>query len=95
MHLRLLGVLLVLSFGVVACGGGSTPSQAPATQEAAPAATVDPATAATVAGKITLEGTPPANAPSALASDGRTQASETKQASAKAGFFAATHRMPS
>src|SRR6187455_2092640 len=70
MHLRLLGVLLVLSFGVVACGGGTTPpSQAPATQEAAPAATVDPATAATVAGKISLEGTPPANAPIRMNAD--------------------------
>ena len=70
MHLRLLAVLFVLSFGVMACGGGEPPAQAPATQEpaAAPAA-VDPATAATVAGKITLEGTPPANAPIRMNAD--------------------------
>ena len=71
MHLRLLAVPFVLSFGVVACGGGTEPpAQAPATQEpAAPATTVDPATAATVAGKIGLEGTPPANAPIRMNAD--------------------------
>jgi len=72
MHLRLLAVLLVLSFGVAACGGGSTPpAGTPATQEptAAATATVDPATAATVAGKISLEGTPPANAPIRMNAD--------------------------
>jgi len=73
MHLRLLAVLLVLSFGVAACGGGSQPpaAEAPATQEsAAPAASsVDPATAATVAGKISLEGTAPANAPIRMNAD--------------------------
>ncbi len=72
MHLRLLAVLFVLSFGVVACGGGTEPpAQAPATQEpaAGPATTVDPATAATVAGKISLEGTPPANAPIRMNAD--------------------------
>ena len=71
MHPRLLAVLLVLSFGVAACGGGAAPAQAPATQEpaAAPATTVDPATAATVAGKISLEGTPPANAPIRMNAD--------------------------
>jgi plastocyanin len=72
MHPRLLAVLLVLSFGVAACGGGSQPpAEAPATQEsaAAPATTVDPATAATVAGKISLEGTAPANAPIRMNAD--------------------------
>ncbi len=68
MHLRLFAVPLVLSFGVVACGGGEPPAQTPATQEA-PATTVDPATAATVAGKISLEGTPPANAPIRMNAD--------------------------
>ena len=71
MHLRLLAVLLVLSFGVVACGG-SEPAPAPSTTpepSAAPATTVDPATAATVAGKISLEGTPPANAPIRMNAD--------------------------
>jgi plastocyanin len=69
MHLRLLAVLLVLSFGVVACGG-SEPAPAPATEPAtAPATAVDPASAATVAGKINLEGTPPANAPIRMNAD--------------------------
>ena len=70
MHPRLLAVLLVLTFGVAACGGGQ-PAPAPATRTAAaaPAATVDPATAATVAGKISLEGTPPANAPIRMNAD--------------------------
>ena len=69
MHLRLLAVLLVLSFGVAACGG-SEPAPAPATEPAtAPATAVDPASAATVAGKINLEGTPPANAPIRMNAD--------------------------
>ena len=72
MHLRLLAVPFVLSFGVVACGGGSEPpAQTPATQEpaAAPAAAVDPASAATIAGKINLEGAAPANAPIRMNAD--------------------------
>ena len=69
MHLRHLAVLFVLSFAVAACGGGEPPAQ-PATDPAAgPATTVDPATAATVAGKISLEGTPPANAPIRMNAD--------------------------
>jgi plastocyanin len=69
MHLRHLAVLLVLSFGVAACGGGQ-PAPAPATETAAPPApAVDPATAATVAGKISLEGTPPPNAPIRMNAD--------------------------
>jgi plastocyanin len=71
MHPRFLAVPIVLSFGLVACGGGSQP--APATQEqapaAAPAVTVDPATAATVAGKIALEGEAPANQPIRMNAD--------------------------
>jgi len=71
MHLRFLAVLFVLSFGVAACGGGSEPAPAPTTQEpaAAPTAAVDPASAATVAGKINLEGTPPPNAPIRMNAD--------------------------
>src|SRR5688500_17257411 len=69
MHLRLLAVLLGLSFGVVACGG-SEPAPAPATEPAtAPAPAVDPASAATIAGKINLEGTAPANAPIRMNAD--------------------------
>jgi plastocyanin len=69
MHPRILVVPFVLSFGVAACGGGSQPAPAPAAETAAPAATVDPATAATVAGKVNLEGTPPANAPIQMKAD--------------------------
>ena len=72
MHLRRFAVLLVLTFGVAACGG-SQPSQAPATQEpagtSAPAVTVDPATAATVSGKANLEGAMPANQPIRMNAD--------------------------
>jgi plastocyanin len=69
MHPRLLAVSLVLSFGVAACGGGSQPAPAPSTEPAAPAVTVDPATAATVAGKVNLEGTAPVNAPIQMKAD--------------------------
>ncbi len=70
MHLRLLAVLFVLTFGVAACGG-SEPAPAPTSQESAgaPAAAVDPASAATIAGKINLEGTAPANAPIRMNAD--------------------------
>ena len=71
MHLRLLAVLFVLSFGMAACGGGEPPAEAPGAQDpaAAPAAAVDPATAATIAGTINLEGTPPPNAPIRMNAD--------------------------
>ena len=71
MHLRHLAVVLVLSFGIAACGGGEKPAPAPTTQEsaAAPATTVDPATAATVSGKINVEGTLPANVPIRMNAD--------------------------
>jgi plastocyanin len=71
MHLRVLAALFALSFGVAACGGSTPPAQTPATQEpaAAPAAAVDPASAATIAGKINLEGTAPANAPIRMNAD--------------------------
>jgi plastocyanin len=72
MHLRRLALPLVLTFGVAACGGGSEPTQAPATETpaaTAPATTVDPATAATVAGKVNLEGALPANQPIRMNAD--------------------------
>ena len=71
MHLRFAAVLLVLTFGVAACGGGQPPAQegAPQSAPSAPAAAVDPATAATVSGKISLEGTPPANPPIRMNAD--------------------------
>ena len=72
MDSRFLALPLVLSLGVAACGG-SQPAPAPAGQEqppaAAPAAAVDPATAATINGKITLEGTAPANQPIRMNAD--------------------------
>jgi plastocyanin len=71
MHSRFLAVLFVLSFGVAACGGGSEPASTSTSQEpaAAPTASVDPASAANIAGKINLEGTPPANAPIRMNAD--------------------------
>jgi plastocyanin len=72
MHPRLLALPLVLSLGVAACGGGSQPASTPASEPAAtaPAASaVDPATAATVAGKISVEGALPANQPIRMNAD--------------------------
>jgi plastocyanin len=65
-----LAVLLGLTLGVAACGGGSQPpAQEGAAPSTAPAAAVDPATAATISGKIALEGTPPTNAPIRMNAD--------------------------
>ena len=60
---------LALSLFVTACGGGGGGEQAeaPETTPAAPA--VDPATAGKVAGKVTLEGTAPAQEPIQMAAD--------------------------
>ena len=72
MHLRLLAVPLVLTLGAAACGGGQQPAQTPAGEQGAataPATTVDPATAATVSGKINLEGQLPANQPIRMNAD--------------------------
>jgi len=74
MHPRLLTLSLMLSLGVTACGGGSQPASTPASEPAAtpsaPAASaVDPATAATVAGKISVEGALPANQPIRMNAD--------------------------
>ena len=74
MHSRLLALSLMLSLGVAACGGGSQPASTPASEPAAtpsaPAASaVDPATAATVAGKISVEGALPANQPIRMNAD--------------------------
>ena len=70
MHPRLLAVPLMLTLGVAACGG-SQPAPPPAQdQSAAPAApAVDPASAATVAGKVTLDGALPANQPIRMNAD--------------------------
>jgi len=70
MHPRLLALSLMLTLGVAACGGGSQPAPASTTEPAAPAApAVDPATAATVAGKVSLEGALPANQPIRMNAD--------------------------
>ena len=70
MHSRLLAVPLMLTLGVIGCGGGSQPAPPTTEQPAAPAApAVDPATAATVAGKITLDGALPANQPIRMNAD--------------------------
>jgi len=62
---------LALSLLVAACGGGGGGEQAaaekPAATPSAPA--VDPATAGKVAGKVTLEGTAPAQEPIQMAAD--------------------------
>ena len=54
-----LGLPLMFRLAAAACGG-SKPAEAPATT--APAAAIDPATAASIMGKVTLDGTAPANA---------------------------------
>ncbi len=69
MHPRLLALPFIMTLGVAACGGGSQPAPAPTTETAAPATTVDPANAATVAGKITFEGALPANQPIRMNAD--------------------------
>jgi plastocyanin len=64
MHSRFLALPLMLAFGVTACGG-SKPAPEPTSQEqpgAATAPAVDPATAATINGVVSFEGTAPANA---------------------------------
>jgi len=62
---------LALSLLIAACGGGgSEPAATTETPAAAPSApAVDPATAGKVAGKVTLEGTAPAQEPIQMAAD--------------------------
>jgi plastocyanin len=70
-------VVSATAVALVACGGGNqtqstseTPNAAPASSgAAAPASPVDAATAATVTGKVTFAGTPPAVQPVKLSSD--------------------------
>jgi plastocyanin len=73
MHLRtLLGLPVMFTLAAAACGGG-TPAPAPEGQgqpkPAASAAAVDPATAATIKGKVTFGGTAPTNAPIKMNAD--------------------------
>src|SRR5262249_30820278 len=69
--LRLLSLPVMMTLAAAACGGGSQPAPATQTQEAAkPAgAPIDPATVATIKGKVTLDGTAPANAPIKMNAD--------------------------
>src|SRR3954469_13324212 len=71
MHSRFLVLALVFACGAAACGGNK-PAPAPAGQEqssAPAAAAVDPATAATINGVVSFEGTAPANAPIKMNAD--------------------------
>src|SRR5580765_1198854 len=70
----LLGLPLMFTLAAAACGGGA-PAPAPQGQEQPKpsggnaATAIDPATAATIKGKITFEGTAPANAPIKMNAD--------------------------
>jgi hypothetical protein len=71
MHSRFFALPFVLAFGAAACGGGK-PAPEPTSQEqpsAPAAAAVDPATAATINGVVSFEGTAPANAPIKMNAD--------------------------
>ena len=71
MHSRFFALPFVFAFGAAACGGGK-PAPAPTSQEqpsAPAAAAVDPATAATINGVVSFEGTAPANAPIKMNAD--------------------------
>jgi len=62
----------MFTLAAAAACGGNKPAPEPQGQEqpkAAPAAAVDPATAATIKGKITLDGTAPPNAPIKMNAD--------------------------
>lgn len=62
-----MGLLGVLP--ITACGGSSEAPQTTQTTSAAGAQKIDPATTATVSGVVTIEGTPPANAPIRMNAD--------------------------
>ncbi len=67
MKKRILIAPLALSLFVAACGGGGGEPAATTESPAVPA--VDPATAGSIAGKVTLEGTAPAAEPIQMAAD--------------------------
>ena len=68
---RLLSLPLMLTLAAAACGGKSAPAPEGQGQpkNQAPALAVDPATAATIKGKVTFEGTAPPNAPIKMNAD--------------------------
>src|SRR3954462_1844635 len=71
MHSRtVLGLSFMVTLTAAACGG-SKPAPEPQGQgqPKAESAAVDPATAATIKGKVTLDGTAPANAPIKMNAD--------------------------
>lgn len=61
---------VALLAAAVACGGGQSTSQQPASPAGTPAGNkVDTSTAGTISGKVAFEGTPPANQPIPMAAD--------------------------
>ena len=60
---------LALAAATVACGGGSQPGGDAAPTPPPTVSPVDPATAGTIAGRVTFEGTPPAPTPIRMDSD--------------------------
>jgi plastocyanin len=67
---RFLALPFVLAFVAAACGGKPAPPPSGQEQPGAPAAAaVDPATAATINGVVSFEGTAPANAPIKMNAD--------------------------
>src|SRR4029450_5539908 len=70
---------LALAGAIAACGGDSSKSAEPSSPKAAPdAKKVDPATAATITGKVLFEGTLPENPVIKMASDSACGSAETR-----------------
>ena len=66
---RCFAAAMTVSVLAAACGGGEKKAEAPATTGAPAPAAVDPATAATVTGRITFAGTAPTPEPVKMSSD--------------------------
>src|SRR5262245_65843536 len=72
-------VCLALAGALAACGGDSSKSAEPSSRKAAPdAKKVDPATAATITGKVHFEGTPPENPVIQMSSDAACGSAEAR-----------------
>src|SRR6185369_4841561 len=79
--LRIYKVLacVALAGAMAACSGDPSKSAEPSSPKAAPdAKKVDPATAATITGKVIVEGTPPENATIKMTSDSACGAAEAR-----------------